>query len=213
MTVKIGFVKYCYDFGKTIILEHDIGMIQKLMLILFSMLSPGIVDDDNLIDWTSTRKLNWTDFRGRPDPGSPNAALTSSSINVEFGYNQSGLIHSIKCRFNKSLSWVRIRNNYILNHEQGHFDIAEWHARVLHRQLKDYEFNSKTVGRDINIIYDRVMKDHVQSQQQYDEQTNHSLDTAMQRQWDVKIAGMLKDNQPFADYATEGEKLKQSIQR
>ena len=180
-------------------------MAHKLLLVLLSMLLlKG--EDDNLIDWTSTRKLTWIDFKGKPDPTSSNAALTSSSINVEFGYNRSGLIHSIKCRFNKSLSWVRIKNNYILNHEQGHFDIAEWHARVLHRALNEYEFNAKTVGKDINQIYDRVMKEHVHNQQQYDEQTNHSLDTTMQRQWDLKIAGMLKDNEAFADYREQNQK-------
>jgi hypothetical protein len=182
-------------------------MIQKLLLIILSTLS-STVANDNLIDWTSSRKLAWSDFKGKPDPASRNAALTISSINIEFGYNRTGLTHAIKCRFNKTLSWVRIRNAYTLNHEQGHFDIAEWHARVLHRQLEAYEFREKTVSRDINEIYDRVMRDHVESQQQYDRLTHHSLDTAMQRRWDLKIAGMLKGNEAFANYGEQSKELK-----
>ena len=79
---------------------------------------------------------------------------------------------------------------------------------MLHRQLEAYEFKEKTVSKDINEIYDRVMRDHVESQQQYDQLTNHSLDTAMQRQWDLKIAGMLKDNEAFANYGGQSKELK-----
>jgi predicted secreted Zn-dependent protease len=156
--------------------------------------------DDNLIDWKESRKLTWADFKGSPDPASSNAALTNSSITVEFGYNNKSLTHSIKCRFNKTLSWGRLRNDYILNHEQGHFDIAEAHARLLHKNLTQYTFNSKTVSDDINRIYNDVMKLHVATQKEYDLTTNHSLDTAQQQLWNNKIAAMLKELEQYSDY-------------
>lgn len=88
-------------------------MLQKLLLSLipvFLFLSA----EDNLIEWSPSRKLTWDDFKGAPNPASTNAALTNSSINVEFGYNNRGLTYTIKCRFNKTLSWGRIKNDYIL---------------------------------------------------------------------------------------------------
>ena len=107
----------------------------------------------NLLEWSVDRKLTWKDFRAQPDKNSTNAALTSSSINIEFGYNNSGLKYKIKCRFDQNLSWGRIKNDYILAHEQGHFDIAEIHARKLHKLLKAYKFNNRTVAKDVNRIY------------------------------------------------------------
>jgi hypothetical protein len=175
------------------------AMLTKLLLIVLICL-PLSKQDDNLIEWSNSRKLTWNDFKGAPDRSSPNAALTSSSINVEFGYNNKTLTHSIKCRFNKSLSWVKVKNDYILKHEQGHFDLAEAHARELHKELLDYKFNSATVSKDLNKIYNQVMKEHVSAQEAYDQQTNHSLDSVKQKQWDAKISGMLDEFKAFADY-------------
>src|SRR5689334_12495496 len=152
-------------------------MLSRFFLLLFPLLFV-LPKEENIIEWSASRKLTWSDFKGSPDPSSTNAALTNSTITVEFGYNNKGLTHTIKCRFNKLLSWGRIRNDYILNHEQGHFDIAEAHARLLHKNLLDYTFNSKTVSDDINRIYSDAMKLHVTMQKEYDEVTNHSLDSA-----------------------------------
>jgi hypothetical protein len=174
-------------------------MLQKILFILLPFLTV-VHFDENLIEWSASRKLKWEDFRGTPNPTSTNAALTNSSITVEFGYNNKGLTHSIKCRFNKSLSWGRIKNDYILNHEQGHFDIAELHARILHKTLEAYEFNASTVSKDVNKIHGDVMNQHVQTQKMYDLETNHSIDSAEQRKWDGKISKLLEDNAAFADY-------------
>jgi hypothetical protein len=174
-------------------------MFAKFLLILLSLLTVSI-SEDNLIEWSASRKLTWEDFKGTPDPSSTNAALTNSSITVEFGYNHKGLTHSIKCRFNKSLSWGRIKNDYILNHEQGHFDIAEIHARLLHKALLNYTFNANSVSKDVSRIYEDVINKHVETQKSYDVETNHSIDSAQQRVWDIKITRLLKEKEEFADY-------------
>lgn len=174
-------------------------MLTKILLVLVSLVFVQ-TSDENLIEWNASRKLSWNDFKGTPNPSSTNAALTNSSITVEFGYNEKGLTHSIKCRFNKSLSWVRVKNDYILKHEQGHFDIAEIHARLLHRALLEYSFNSKSVGDDINKIYSGTMEKHVQMQKLYDLETNHSLDSSKQAIWNSKIASRLEENEKYAEY-------------
>lgn len=180
-------------------------MLYKLLCLALT-LSFTVPADENLIDWSPSRKLKWEDFKGAPDASSTNAALTNSTIKAEFGYNDKGLTHSIKCMFNKRLSWGRIKNDYILNHEQGHFDITEAHARLLHKNLSEYVFNSKTVGNDINKIYGETMQAHVTMQKQYDLLTNHSIDSAEQRKWDQKIDGLLKELEKFSNYRTEEKK-------
>jgi predicted secreted Zn-dependent protease len=175
-------------------------MIQKLLVLFFFSLIAAAPADDSLIDWSASRKLTWNDFKAKPDAESSNAALTSSTINVEFGYDKNGLKHSITCRFNKLKSWGRVKNDYILNHEQGHFDLAEGYARQLHRELIEYVFKKESVSNDLNTIYSRVMRQHMQAQDQYDKQTDHSLDTAKQSAWDIKIRSMLKELEGFKDY-------------
>lgn len=155
---------------------------------------------NNLIDWNASRRLSWQDFKGPVDPESKNAALTSSSINIEFGYDESGLEYSIKCSFNKQKSWVRIKNDEVLAHEQGHFDLAELHARKLHKAMKAYKFNASTVSNDVNRIYDSLMTAHHEAQNLYDQETDYSRNKVKQEEWQKKIADELKGLQAFASY-------------
>ncbi len=175
-------------------------MLQKAFLLLCAVLLSATPGNDHIIDWSAARPLTWEDFTCKPDPHSSNAALTSSTINVDFGFDQNGLKHSITCRFDKSASWVKVRNAYILHHEQGHFDLSEAYARLLHKSLQEYRFNKETANQDLNNIYSGVMKQLVQAQEQYDVQTNHSLDTARQAMWSKQIQGMLEQYEAFKNY-------------
>ena len=168
--------------------------ILSLSLILFS------TKQSNLIEWNAGRKLTWNDFKAQPDKNSTNAALTSSRINIEFGYTNTGLKYNIKCRFDKNLSWGRIKNDYILAHEQGHFDIAEIHARKLNKSLKAYKFNNRSVAKDVNAIYESVIKEHHAFQSQYDQETDYSRNFKLQDKWLTKIQDELKNLEEFADY-------------
>lgn len=173
-------------------------MILHILSLVFSTLI--FTAQDNLIDWSTEQKLTWKDFKGHPDKNSTNAALTSSSINIEFGYNSTGLKYNIKCRFDKNLSWGRIKNDYILAHEQGHFDIAEIHARKLHKALKAYKFNSRTVSKDVNGIYNSIMKEHHEYQSNYDQETNYSRNSGNQNLWYDKISEALDSLKEFSSY-------------
>ena len=172
-------------------------VLQILALSLMMLFSNS---QSNLIEWSADRRLTWSDFKAQPDKASTNAALTSSSINIEFGYTGTSLKYNIKCRFDQKLSWGRIKNDYILAHEQGHFDIAEIHARKLNKMLKAYKFNNRTVGNDVNKIYDTVMKEHHALQSQYDQETNYSRNPAQQDAWLNKIDSTLKILQEFRNY-------------
>ena len=177
--------------------------LKNVFLVIFlavANLSLAQSKDEELLNWSASRKLTWKDFTASPDRTSSNAALTSSSINVEFGYNKSGLTYTIKCRFNKNLSWGRIKNDYILAHEQGHFDISELYARMLYKSLKEYSFNSRTVNKDINDLYNAMMKEHRDMQQLYDLETDHSRDASQQDRWEIKISELLDKYKDFAGY-------------
>lgn len=164
------------------------------------LLCVTVIQTNNLIPWSAARKLTWDDFKGTPDPHSSNAALTSSNINIELGYNDKGFQYSIKCTFDKNRSWVRIKNNDVLAHEQGHFDIAEIYARKLNKLMKAYRFNAKTAGTDVNLLYENTMKQHRQIQTQYDVETDYSRNKQKQDEWLKKMHDDLKGLEAYANY-------------
>src|SRR5580704_14365013 len=124
-----------------------------LPLLVFSLL------ENAFIDWDANRKLKWDDFMAAPDKNSPNAAETSSTIKFDYSYNGRELKYHIACQFDKKKSWVRVKTDYILSHEQGHFDIAEIFARKLNKSLKEYTVvKVSDLTRDVNHIYENSMQ-------------------------------------------------------
>jgi len=172
-------------------------MIPLLFLILLPLIEPN---QTHLIEWSNARKLTWNDFQGKPNDESDNAALTSSNINFQFGYGSAGFNYTISCRFDKNQSWVKVKSDHVLAHEQGHFDIAEIHARKLNKALKEYKYNRNTVSQDVNKIYEDIMKKHHETQSIYDKETDHSRNSAKQEEWYKKIANDLKSLEAYADY-------------
>lgn len=178
-------------------------MFAKVLLLLGLSLAAIGNNNNNpeaLVDWSADRKLTWDDFQGKPDPATGNAALTSTSINIDYSYNQRELRYTIRCQFDPARSWGRVRNAHILGHEQAHFDIAEVHARLLYKMVKDYKFRHATVNEDIAKIYEAVMQKHHDMQSQYDAETDYSRNPNIQDVWEQKIEQTLTSLSTFADY-------------
>lgn len=168
-------------------------------LLITLLFFPG-ESQNNLINWEVDRKLSWNDFKARPVSNSDNVALTSSNINFKFGYGSSGFTYSITCQFDKTRSWVKIKNDHILAHEQGHFDIAEIHARKLKKALSEYVYRESTVSKDVSKLYQGLMKNHHERQILYDLQTDHSRKKDQQTMWLKKITAELKELSAYANY-------------
>lgn len=156
---------------------------------------------DNEIQWSASRKLNWQDFKSQPDRNASNAALTSSKIIFNYGYGSNkGFTFTINCVFDKNSSWGKIKTDYILSHEQGHFDIAEIYARKLNKALKAYSFDAKTVAKDIPSLYKNLMQEEADLQNQYDNETDYSRDKPQQAIWLTKIQHDLDKLKEYAGY-------------
>jgi hypothetical protein len=165
---------------------------------LLKIFFPG--QNNSLIDWSAERKLTWSDFKKEPDPSSPNAALTNSIIRYDFGYSDAGgFKFRIYCQFDQDNSWGRLKTDYILSHEQGHFDIAEIFARKLNRAFKQYK-PSSNIKKDINQIYKDTMHAFHDMQLQYDSETNFSINEPQQKEWIKKISDQLKESAAYAAY-------------
>ena len=93
----------------------------------------------------------------------------------------------------------------MLQHEQGHFDLAELYARKLNKALKEYTFNAQTINKDVNSIYEKIMAEQHKAQNRYDLETDFSRNKSRQAMWSSKIANDLKMLEPFAGYEAGGD--------
>ncbi|HLK30912.1 MAG TPA: DUF922 domain-containing protein, partial [Puia sp.] len=171
----------------------------QFLLIMF--LSSFTVPNSSLIDWSADRRLTWSDFKSSPDSNSPNAALTATNIKFDFSYSSDkGFQYHISCQFDKNKSWGRVKTDYILSHEQGHFDIAEIYARKLYKAFKEYNPDIEKANKEVNKIYEKVMHELTETQKQYDHETNFSINKEKQMEWLKKINEDLKSLQAYSDY-------------
>lgn len=152
------------------------------------------------IPWTDSRRLHWDDFLCEPKRNSDAVASTSTSLGIAYQVEQGSLTYRITCNFSKNKSWGLLKTDYILAHEQGHFDITEIFARKLYMALKDYPFNRKTYRQDINAIYSSIVKEKEDMQAAYDGESDHSRNKKFQKRWFTKIEQMLEETAPFSSY-------------
>src|SRR5262245_56433743 len=97
------------------------------------LISPfiGQGQEEQFIEWSSIKRLTWDDYLARPSSSSDAAAITSTALGLEYHVRNNILTYKITCRFSKTRSWGKYKSDYILQHEQGHFDITEIYARKL----------------------------------------------------------------------------------
>ena len=156
--------------------------------------------EEELLAWSDSRKLTWADYKGNPDAESDAAASTTSYLAIDYNIRSTSFSYKIESRFSKTRSWGLHKTDYILRHEQGHFDIAEVFARKLHKKMSEYKFNRRTYQKDLKKIYDEVTQEKQEIQNSYDEETNHSINKKKQAEWLGRIEEMLEEYEEYADY-------------
>jgi hypothetical protein len=156
--------------------------------------------EEELLDWQPDRPLTWEDYMVRPDPDSDAAASTTTYLAIEYNLKGQQFSYKIHSRFSCDKSWGLHKTEYILAHEQGHFDIAEVYARVLHKKMSEYRFDRQTYKKDLKKIYEDVIEAKEEMQNRYDKETNHSIYRARQAEWLETINQMLEKTRAFADY-------------
>jgi hypothetical protein len=143
------------------------------------------------IEWSAERKLTWDDFKGVPDRVKyPNAlALTNSGFGYESGANvfKDGKIF-IQSVFNTNESWVldEGRNDYVLRHEQIHFDITEIYSRKLRKALADAKITSNTVDK-AQPFFERIFREMERRQTRYDQETQRGDKKETQEHWEAVV--------------------------
>jgi hypothetical protein len=157
-------------------------------------------ESNEYIPWTPSQRLSWEDFQCEPKRGTDAVASTSTSLGIAYQMQNNKLTYHITCNFSKSKSWGLMKTDYILAHEQGHFDITEIFARKLNEALQNYEFNKRTFKQDINNIYQSIVTQKEEFQKMYDEDSDHSRNRRQQYDWLSKIQKLLDETEAYAMY-------------
>ncbi len=176
------------------------NFLKYFLLFLLPITASAQLPDEELLEWSSERKLSWSDYKGKPNPLSDAAASTTTYLSIEYNISSSSFGYKIKSRFSKNRSWGLHKSDYILSHEQGHFDIAEIFARKLHKKMSEYSFNKRTYQQDLKKIYEEVTDEKEQMQNDYDRETRHSINKEKQAEWLKKIERMLEDLKAYHNY-------------
>jgi hypothetical protein len=152
------------------------------------------------IPWQEERLLTWDDFQGPPKRHTDAVASTSTSLGIAYQLANGKLNYQITCNFSKTKSWGSMKTDYILAHEQAHFDITEIYARRLHQALSNYQLNRRTYQEDIGKIYNDIVAGKEALQHAYDGGSDHSRRKKEQYDWLNKIDQLLVETTPYAAY-------------
>lgn len=143
-------------------------------------------------------ELDWKDFMGRNYESGSTAALTVSGFgykaDIAFTDTKGSLDVKVFCYFEKKKSWVKPekKSDYILNHEQRHFDISFIAANVFINLLKTSNFTSENFNDLLEDIYKEACAVMSKLQKDYDSQSRNGNDKSEQEKWNDKIDRDLK---------------------
>lgn len=173
--------------------------ILALSIFILPLLVLSLRDEDH-IKWQEDRRLTWDDFKAAPLKLGNTAAMTTTHLGFSYSVTNGTVTYKIDCRFEKNKSWGLVKNDWILKHEQGHFDIAEIFARKLNKLINEYQFSRSSFQKDLDVIYKSIVDEKEKFQQQYDDETDYSRNKANQEEWCKKIEAELTQNKTWAGY-------------
>ncbi len=133
--------------------------------------------------------ISWDDFQGIPRPFSSYDASIGTAIYLD--YDPVTNRHFAYAGQNNIYSWANEEvsgSDYLLNHEQYHFNITELHARRLNKYIAD---NPDATLNSIMLRLGSINIDLNDMQNQYDWETDHSTILDKQRSWEYKIDSLL----------------------
>lgn len=163
----------------------------KILAFLFCTIS--FQTGEAVISWEDDYKLSWSDFKGKPKPNSGAVAETASGISFGFSVKElnSNVVSytaEVHAYFSVEKSWFHKdkASDYILNHEQLHFDITELFARKFRKEIAQQKV-SNDIKAKLKVIYKKHVTDLGTMQKRYDAETDHSKKIDAQQRWQLFI--------------------------
>jgi len=144
------------------------------------------------IIWQKDSLLTPADFKGRVTRDWSGCCATF--LMIEPVENNGNMLFSVQAVFVKSKSNIVKTSDYILKHEQLHFDICELYARKLRKMMLETDFKKvKNIQHEIQNMYNKVNEEYAKYERKYDEDTNHGENPAKQKVWSDDVTNQLKE--------------------
>jgi hypothetical protein len=155
------------------------------------------MQEGDTIYYSAKRPLTWTDFKDRPRDNNFAAEVMPVIGYTEQNRVANGIIYvdmAIKVSVAKSDCWVKgLKDDYILNHEQRHFDIEKIVGERYKRKLLAMKLPTDNFYGPINMEYLDALREATRIQKQYDAETRHGQDREAQARWNEGIDKELRE--------------------
>jgi hypothetical protein len=148
--------------------------------------------------------LTWNSFKRTTNPKLTYIAYTAHKTLYKYRAIQKGNNVTLKFEVRIMLDTPNTVVNYgrlqslttkgklrLLEHEQGHTDLAVIYGRILYNRLTSQVYSPTNFKTKTRAIYLKLMKDLAEENRQYDVQTEHGFDAEKQALWKSTIAKRL----------------------
>lgn len=167
-------------------------------LVSFLCFSQTNVEEDRLF-WNDSIEVNWSDFKGEVplgDLGIVKAAIATEIVAECIGYTDDCVpVFVVKTFCDRNSSWVIERNDDLLRHEQGHFDIAEIFARRIREKFYYYNQIKVCDVEKYSEVFNELLDELVLTNKLYDKEVYFSEEYASE--WYKKIEDELNELEQY----------------
>lgn len=159
------------------------------------------VEEESVIYWSPQTKLISADFKHAPLEESHFSAGSHLGTGMEISSAEARLKFTIKAYFVPEKSWIKVADSDLLAHEQAHFDIEEYYARLVRIELSKMKIKGKSfdeIRKQSDEIFSRLLSEREQYQMRFDEETGHSINIIKEKAWEADIRKKLVETESYA---------------
>lgn len=161
-----------------------------------------VTREESVIYWSPRTKLIGSDFKQAPEADTFFSAGSHLGTGMEISGDGGYLVFTVQAYFVPEKSWIKVQDADLLAHEQAHFDLEEYYARLLRRELgrlsvKGRKFDD--ICKDADAILKRMLTERTQAQERFDEETGHSVNVVKEQAWEAQIRQKLEETKAYAN--------------
>jgi hypothetical protein len=158
--------------------------------------APYPEDSTEKLVWDQKKRLAWHDFRKDKVLAQTEAAESWTGIEFSGNCENGEFTFEVDAIFHRDSSWVVPGrwNERLLDHEQGHFDLAELYARKLSQALRNLESPCENMELTRGLIQNILQLNQQQLEQEqrrYDIETRHGTNRKRQESWNEFLRSQL----------------------
>ncbi|MFC3157445.1 hypothetical protein SAMN05443633_10852 [Chryseobacterium arachidis] len=156
------------------------------------------------IIWNENVKLNWSNFKSKVNHRSGGNVVAYTNCGWAYSYVKSSnpkapIEIEIQTVFNEDKSWKDTKriNDYVLLHEQKHFDVAEVFSRKLRKEVSEKIKTGADFDKYFQAIYNRILREYQNFQKAYDGETRNGIVEEKQSEYNRIIAEELENYKSY----------------